>query len=106
MNAAYLNYKRFQFTDNRTYASNSNGDIKDMTTQVFQDLPQIINNFSGMVDYIQKFKNDLTISVGGNYNRTKTDNDSKNITYFYDPAKTLIQNRITLFMTKISMDCM
>ncbi|QIY91269.1 outer membrane beta-barrel family protein [Chryseobacterium gallinarum] len=87
VNAAYLNYKRFQFTDNRTYASNINRELGNMTTQVFQDLPQIINNFSGMVDYIQKFKNDLTISVGGNYNKTKTDNDSKNITYFFDPAK-------------------
>ncbi|AKK72959.1 TonB-dependent receptor [Chryseobacterium gallinarum] len=87
VNAAYLNYKRFQFTDNRTYASNINRGLGNMTTQVFQDLPQIINNFSGMVDYIQKFKNDLTISVGGNYNKTKTDNDSKNITYFFDPAK-------------------
>lgn len=57
------------------------------STQVIQDLPQIINNFSGMADYIQKFKNDLTISVGGNYNKTKTDNDSKNITYFFDPSK-------------------
>lgn len=86
INAAYLNYKRFQFTDNRTYASNINRELGNMKTQVFQDLPQIINNFSGMVDYIQKFKNDLTISVGGNYNRTKTDNDSKNDTYFYVPA--------------------
>ncbi|MDC8101941.1 outer membrane beta-barrel family protein [Chryseobacterium rhizosphaerae] len=85
VNAAYLNYKRFQFTDNRTYASSINGEIGDKTTQVFQDLPQIINNFSGMVDYIQKFKNDLTISVGGNYNKTKTDNDSKSDTYFFDP---------------------
>ncbi|RXM40117.1 TonB-dependent receptor [Chryseobacterium sp. CH21] len=87
VNAAYLNYKRFQFTDNRTYMSDANMGTGNMTTQVFQDLPQIINNFSGMVDYIQKFKNDLTISVGGNYNKTKTDNDSKNITYSFDPAK-------------------
>ncbi len=87
VNAAYLNYKRFQFTDNRTYLSDLNMGTGDMTTQVFQDLPQIINNFSGMVDYNQKFKNDLTVSIGGNYNKTKTDNDSKNITYSFDPAK-------------------
>lgn len=87
VNAAYLNYKRFQFTDNRTYKSDENMGVGKMTTQVFQDLPQIINNFSGMVDYIQKFKNDLTISIGGNYNKTKTDNDSKNISYFFDPEK-------------------
>ncbi|MCJ7934484.1 MAG: TonB-dependent receptor [Chryseobacterium sp.] len=86
VNAAYLNYKRFQFTDNQTYASSINRELGKMTTQVFQDLPQRINNFSGMVDYIQKFKNDLTVSVGGNYNKTKTDNDSKNDTFLFDPA--------------------
>lgn len=87
VNAAYLNYKRFQFTDNRTYRSDENMGVGKMTTQVFQDLPQIINNFSGMVDYNQKFNNDLTVSIGGNYNKTKTDNDSKNISYFFDPAE-------------------
>ncbi|WES96953.1 outer membrane beta-barrel family protein [Chryseobacterium arthrosphaerae] len=87
LNAAYLNYRRFQFTDNKTFISNANMGIGKNSTQVIQDLPQIINNFSGMADYIQKFKNDLTISIGGNYNKTKTDNDSKNITYFFDPAK-------------------
>ena len=40
-----------------------------------------------MVDYNQKFKNDLTVSIGGNYNKTKTDNDSKNITYSFNPVK-------------------
>lgn len=87
VNAAYLNYKRFQFTDNITYKSDINRNIGDKSIQMFQDLPQIINNFSGMIDYIQKFKNDLTISIGGNYNKTKTDNDTKSDTYFLDPAK-------------------
>lgn len=87
VNAAYLNYKRFQFTDNNTFESDINRTVKNKSTQMFQDLPQIINNFSGMVDYIQKFKNDLTISVGGNYNKTKTDNDTKSDTYFLDPSK-------------------
>ncbi|MGE8553632.1 MAG: TonB-dependent receptor domain-containing protein [Chryseobacterium jejuense] len=84
VNAAYLNYKRFQFTDNMTYKSNINRDVLGESTQLLQDLPQIINNFSGMVDYIQKFKNDLTISIGGNYNKTKTDNDTKNDSYNFD----------------------
>ncbi len=85
LNAAYLNYRRFQNIDNQTFLSDVNMDVKKRTMQVLQSLPQIINNFSGMVDYIQKFKNDLTVSIGGNYNKTKTDNDSKNITYSYDP---------------------
>ncbi|NIF05330.1 TonB-dependent receptor [Chryseobacterium sp. Tr-659] len=87
VNAAYLNYRRFQLTDNQTFQSDANMGIGTRTTQVIQDLPQVINNFSGMVDYIQKFKNDLTISIGGNYNKTKTDNDSKNTTNFFEPAK-------------------
>ncbi|MFS4471524.1 TonB-dependent receptor domain-containing protein [Chryseobacterium sp. T20] len=86
VNAAYLNYKKFQFIDNQTFASNINREIGKRTSQVFQDLPQLINNFSGTVDYIQKFNNDLTLSVGGNYNKTKTDNDTKNDTYIYDPS--------------------
>ncbi|MGE6397397.1 TonB-dependent receptor domain-containing protein [Chryseobacterium scophthalmum] len=86
LNAAYLNYKRFQFTDNRTIISDINKNDIRLGRQVFQDLPQVINNFSGTVDYIKKFKNDFTVSVGGNYNKTKTDNDTKNDTvdYLYD----------------------
>lgn len=86
LNAAYLNYKRFQFTDNRTIISDVNKNDLWLGRQVFQDLPQVINNFSGTVDYIKKFKNDFTVSVGGNYNKTKTDNDTKNDTvdYLYD----------------------
>jgi outer membrane receptor protein involved in Fe transport len=56
--------------------------------KIIQDIPQIVNNFSGTVDYIQKFKNDFTFSAGGNFNKTKTDNDTKNYnyTYEYDPT--------------------
>uniref|UniRef100_A0AAU6WSH4 Outer membrane beta-barrel family protein n=1 Tax=Chryseobacterium endophyticum TaxID=1854762 RepID=A0AAU6WSH4_9FLAO len=46
-----------------------------------------MNNFSGTVDYIQKFKNDFTFSAGGNFNKTKTDNDTKNYNTAYDYDK-------------------
>ncbi|KFC23980.1 TonB-dependent receptor domain-containing protein [Chryseobacterium sp. FH1] len=87
LNAAYLNYRRFQVTDNRTIFSDVFRNDLGLSKQTIQDLPQYINNFSGMVDYIKKFKNDFTVSVGGNYNKTKTDNDTKNDTYFVDPAR-------------------
>ncbi|MNK58331.1 hypothetical protein D3C87_774020 [compost metagenome] len=87
LNAAYLNYRRFQVTDNRTIFSNVFGNDLGLSKQTIQDLPQYINNFSGMVDYIKKFKKDFTVSVGGNYNKTKTDNDTKNDTYFVDPSR-------------------
>lgn len=38
-----------------------------------------------MADYIKKFKDDFTVSVGGNYNKTKTDNDTKNDTEYLIP---------------------
>lgn len=84
LNAAYLNYRRFQNTDNKTFGSNVNRDILGLNQQIIQNLPQIINNFSGTVDYIQKFKNDFTVSVGGNFNKTKTDNDTKNDTFIFN----------------------
>ncbi len=86
VNAAYLNYKRFQFTDNKTFLAEPSGNNTGLipTQTITQNLPQIINNFSSTVDYIQKFKNDFTIAVGGNFNKTKTDNDTKNTTTVYD----------------------
>ncbi len=86
VNAAYLNYKRFQFTDNKTFVADHSGNNTQLNPSqtTIQNLPQIINNFSSTVDYIQKFKNDFTIAVGGNFNKTKTDNDTKNTTTVYD----------------------
>ncbi|KFF27787.1 outer membrane beta-barrel family protein [Chryseobacterium vrystaatense] len=81
INAAYLNYRRFQFTDNKTFIADQYGNDIRLAQTVYQDLPQIINNVSGTVDYIKKFEKDLTVSVGANYNKTKTDNDTKYDTY-------------------------
>lgn len=84
LNAAYLNYKRFQNADNVTYNSDAFQTIGNRMVQITQNTPQIINNFSFLGDYIKKFKNDLTISVGGNFNKTKTDNDTKSDTFIYN----------------------
>lgn len=83
-NAAYLIYKRFQFSNNNTMLPDIMGGFPIPGKTITQNIPQIINNFSGTVDYIQKFKNDFTFSVGGNFNKTKTDNDTQNFTYLYD----------------------
>ena len=85
VNAAYLIYKRFQFSKNNTMLPGKNNwaDFSRTGKTIIQDIPQIINNFSGTVDYIQKFKNDFTFSAGGNFNKTRTDNDTKNLTYDY-----------------------
>jgi len=83
LNAAYLNYKRFQNADNRTFKSNIFQNLNSPLVQITQSTPQVINNFSFLGDYIKKFKNDFTVSVGGNFNKTKTDNDTQNDTSNY-----------------------
>lgn len=44
-----------------------------------------------MADYIQKLKNDLTVSVGGNYNKTKTDNDTQSVTSIFNADGSLAE---------------
>lgn len=90
LNVAYLNYKRFQNADNRTYTTDLTRQVFNPSTIIMQNTPQIINNFSSTVDYIKKFKNDFTVAVGGNFNKTKTDNDTKNDTYYYDKDGNLV----------------
>jgi hypothetical protein len=86
LNAAYLHFRRFQNSDNKTLVQAADGNFSQLRQQVLQDIPQVINNFSTMADYIQKFEKDFTLSVGGNFNQTKTNNDTKNFFYFYDTA--------------------
>ena len=85
VNAAYLNYRKFQNADNRTLIP-ENDNYNKPRQIVLQEIPQVINNFSGMVDYIKKYKNDFTASIGGNFNFTKTDNDTQNHYFIYDDA--------------------
>ena len=52
---------------------------QDMHTYTFVFIGTKLNE--PLLDYhIQKFKNDLTVSIGGNYNKTKTENNTLNET--------------------------
>ncbi|MHA6696923.1 outer membrane beta-barrel family protein [Chryseobacterium sp. A301] len=76
LNAAYLHFEKKQFTHNTTYRSNSLEETLDLQQEFKQRTPQKIDNYAATADYIQKFKNDFTASIGANYGRTKTDNDT------------------------------
>ena len=76
-NASLLIYRRFQNSTNQTIVSDAFQNPGILSTEIAQNLPQLINNFSANADYIRKFKNDLTVAVGGNFNTTKTDNDTQ-----------------------------
>ena len=77
LNVAGLLYKRFQTSNNSTFIADRNQNQLDQTLLIEQNQPQIINNFSATADYIKKFKNDFTVALGGNFNRTNTDNDTQ-----------------------------
>ena len=77
LNVAGLLYRRFQTSTNYTYASDINQNQLSTKLRIMQNQPQIINNFSATADYTKKFKNELTVSAGGNFNKTNTDNDTQ-----------------------------
>ena len=82
LNVAGLLYKRRVSSNNETIASDRNGNENGKLLRIHQEQPQRINNFSATADYVQKFKKELTVSVGGNFNKTNTDNDTKYDTYY------------------------
>ena len=77
LNVAGLLYKRFQSSNNSTFIADRNQNQLDQTLLIEQNQPQIIKNFSATADYTKKFKNDFTVALGGNFNRTNTDNDTQ-----------------------------
>nr|WP_312819360.1 TonB-dependent receptor [Kaistella carnis] len=83
LNVAGLFYKRLQSSNNFTIASDQYGNDDGNVIKIYQEQPQRINNFSATADYVQKFKKDLTVSVGGNFNKTKTDNDTKYDRFYF-----------------------
>ena len=83
LNAAYLQYRANSETNNYTNLSNSNEEVGRLTNYIYQKTPQEIDNVSLMGDFLKKFKNDLSINIGGNFNKTKTNNDTQYISYAY-----------------------
>jgi iron complex outermembrane receptor protein len=89
INAAYLNFRKKQQSINTTLAADSNGNTGGNISRITQETPQIINSFSATIDYVKKFKNDFTLSFGGNYSYTKTDNDTETSLYQFATNNTI-----------------
>lgn len=77
LNSAYLNYTKDESNSNTTDLVDSQNNFISMASQFNQIVPQTIDNYSATADFIKIFKG-LTLGTGGNFNKTKTDND----TYF------------------------
>lgn len=92
-NVAYLNYKRFQRNNNQTFDANQNGNTFGILTAINQRTPQLVDNYSASIDYLQKFSKDFNMAAGGNFSKTNTDNDSYfeklvNGSFVTDPGQT------------------
>lgn len=99
LNAAYLQYRANSETNNYTNLSDISEVKGRLTNYIYQKTPQEIDNFSLMGDYVKKFKNDLSISVGGNFNKTKTNNDTQYISYAYPAVGAeIVENKPNLFI--------
>ncbi|MGU3377147.1 TonB-dependent receptor domain-containing protein [Chryseobacterium sp. M5A1_1a] len=85
LNIAYLNFRKSQNSTNTTYDADSNGKIGEYISQIIQNTPQTINNFSATADYTRTLKTDASLSFGGNFNHTKTDNNTQTQSYRFNP---------------------
>ena len=77
LNTAYLNFVKHETNSNLTELIDVNINLLGRATKFNQSTPQKINNYSATADFTKLFKG-FTMGAGGNFNTTKTDND----TYF------------------------
>lgn len=73
LNAAYLYYTKNSMDATRNFQLPGYAFVSGFD----QITPQDIYNFSVLADYIKKLKDGSTVSFGGNFNKTKTDNDTQ-----------------------------
>ncbi len=75
LNAAYLKYNQTENNVNITNIANAQNQIIGLEGKFNQIIPQNIDNISATADYVKVFKG-FTLGAGGNFNKTKTDNDT------------------------------
>ncbi|MEJ8591183.1 TonB-dependent receptor [Riemerella anatipestifer] len=75
INLSHLKFNR-QNNSNLLFYSGVGNNAASLNSAMNQEAPQNINNTSGFLDYIWKLKDNSTLSVGGNFSTTKTDNNT------------------------------
>ncbi|MDR7818773.1 outer membrane beta-barrel family protein [Riemerella anatipestifer] len=75
INLSHLKFNR-QNNSNLLFYSGVGNNAASLNSAMNQEAPQNINNTSGFLDYIWKLKDNSTLSVGGNFGTTKTDNNT------------------------------
>ncbi len=75
LNAAYLLFDKTEKNQNITNKTDANNQIISLESKFNQSVPQNINNISTTADFTKVFEK-FTLGIGGNFNKTKTDNDT------------------------------
>ncbi|MDY3339232.1 TonB-dependent receptor [Riemerella anatipestifer] len=75
VNLSHLKFNRENNSKFLFYSGVDNNAVS-LNSAMNQEAPQNINNTSGFLDYIWKLKDNSTLSVGGNFSTTKTDNNT------------------------------
>lgn len=75
INLSHLKFNR-ENSSNLLFYSGIGNNAVSLNSAMNQEAPQNINNTSGFLDYIWKLKDNSTLSVGGNFGTTKTDNNT------------------------------
>lgn len=102
LSTSFLLYNKKEENTNSTISLDENKTELSLLRKFYQKTPLTIKNFGFQADYVQKLKNDYTLSFGGNYNNTNTDSD----TYFENlippSGKDLNQSNHFIYKEKIT----
>nr|WP_315034864.1 outer membrane beta-barrel family protein [uncultured Chryseobacterium sp.] len=74
-NVSYLWFNRDKVSFNENFPLNNNPNNK--YSALHQSVPQIINNYAANIDYLKKTASGATWLMGISYNKTNTDNDTR-----------------------------
>jgi hypothetical protein len=76
LSSSYLHFSKTEDNNSTTYLLDSNKNEVAVGLNFLQKTPLVIDNLGFQADYVQKLKNNYTLSFGGSYNTTKTDSDT------------------------------
>ena len=76
LSSSYLHFSKTEDNNSTTHLLDSNKNEVAVGLNFLQKTPLVIDNLGFQADYVQKLKNNYTLSFGGSYNTTKTDSDT------------------------------
>ena len=102
LSSSYLHFSKTEDNNSTTYLLDSNKNEVAVGLNFLQKTPLVIDNLGFQADYVQKLKNNYTLSFGGSYNTTKTDSDTYYENLIPPTGKDLNQSNHFIYKEKIT----